>query len=117
MFISLNELLNYAVAALNTKESLEAIVLVVVRDDSIGRVIDEIGPGKACFTQNNLNDLKSELLKNGYPAAEGKAAQMIGTDGQVELLRALTIMQKHNLSPEAAADVLDNLAQIKAGHY
>lgn len=105
------------VAALNTKELLEAIVLVVVRDDSIGKVVDEIGTGKFGFSQNIIGDLKKELLTKGYSAAEGKAAQMAGTDAQVELLRALTIMQKHNLSPEAAADVLDNLAQIKAGHY
>jgi hypothetical protein len=91
--------------------------LATIRDDSIGRVIDEIGPGNACFTQNNINDLKKELLKNGYSSAEGRAAQMMGTDSQVELLRVLTIMQKHNLSPEAAANVLDSLVQIKSGHF
>ena len=87
-----------------------------VKDDSIAKVIEEIGTGNACFTQNNINDLKDAMLKGGYTAAEGKAAQFIGTDGYTDLLRVLEIMQKHKLSREAAAEVLNDLFQIKAGH-
>lgn len=87
------------------------------KDDSVARVIDEIGTGKACFSQNNINDLRDALLKGGYTAAEAKAAQLSGTDGFTDLLRVLEIMQKHNLSPEAGAEVLNHLFQIKEGHW
>lgn len=87
------------------------------KDDSIGKVIEEIGTGPACFTQNNIDELKKALLSGGYTAAEAKAAQFIGTDGYTDLLRVLEIMQKHKLSQEAGADILQNLTQIKAGHW
>ncbi len=88
-----------------------------IRDDSIGKVIDDIGTGPACFTQNNLRDLRDALLKGGWTAAQAKAAQFVGTDGYTDLLRIMEIMQKHNLSVEAAADIIQNLPQIRAGHY
>ncbi len=88
-----------------------------IRDDSVGRVIDEIGTGPMCFTQNNLNDLREALLKGGWTAAQAKAAQFVGTDGYTDLLRIMEIMQKHHLSEEAAADILQNLPQIRTGHY
>ena len=88
-----------------------------MRDDSIGKVIEEIGVGPACFTQNNIDDLRKALLSGGYTAAEAKAAQFIGTDGYTDLLRVLEIIQKHHLSPEAGADILQNLSQIRAGHW
>ncbi len=87
------------------------------KDDSIAKVVEEIGTGQACFTQNNINDLVDAMMKGGYTAAEAKAAQFMGTDGYTDLLRVLEIMQKHKLSPEAAAEVLKNLFQIKAGHW
>jgi hypothetical protein len=87
------------------------------KDDSVAKVIEEIGTGQACFTQNNINDLRDALLKGGYTAAEAKAAQFMGTDSYTDLLRIIEIMQKHNLSPEAGAEVLNHIFQIKAGHW
>lgn len=87
------------------------------KDDSVAKVIEEIGTGQACFTQNNVNDLRDALLKGGYTAAEAKAAQFMGTDSYTDLLRIMEIMQKHNLSPEAGAEVLSHIFQIKAGHW
>ncbi len=87
------------------------------KDDSVAKVIEEIGTGQACFTQNNVNDLRDALLKGGYTAAEAKAAQFMGTDSYTDLLRIMEIMQKHNLSPEAGAEVLNHIFQIKAGHW
>ncbi len=87
------------------------------KDDSIGKVIDEIGTGKVCFTQNNINDLRDALKKGGWDAAEGKAAQYAGVDGYMDLLRIMQIMRQHNLSPEAADDVLKNIFQIREGHW
>ncbi len=88
-----------------------------VKDDNIAKVIEEIGTGQASFTQNNINDLRDAMLKGGYTAAETKAEQLVGTDGYSDLLRVLEIMEKHKISPEAAAEVLKNLFQIKAGHW
>jgi len=87
------------------------------KNDSISRVIEEIGTGKACFTQGNVDDLRNALLKNGWDAAEAKAAQFAGVDAYTDLLGIIAIMRKHNLSPEAGADVLKNIFQIKAGHW
>ena len=100
-------------------DSLEAMELVkqTIRDNSIGKVIDEIGTGPVCFTQNNLNDLRAAMLTGGWTAAQAKAAQFVGTDGYTDLLRIMGIMQKHRLSEEAAADILQNLPQIRVGHY
>ncbi len=97
----------------------EAIQLAkkIIKDDSVARVIEEIGTGSACFTQGNVDDLREALLKGGYTAAEAKAAQYAGTDAYTDLLRIMEIMHRHNLSPEAGADILKNLFQIKAGHY
>lgn len=86
------------------------------KDDSIAKVIDEIGTGKACFTQGNIDDLRNALLKGGWDAAEAKAAQFAGTDAYTDLLGIVSIMRKHKLSPEGGADVLKNIFQIKAGH-
>ena len=87
-----------------------------VKDDSIAKVIEEIGTGRACYTQGNIDDLRNALLKGGWDAAEAKAAQFVGTDGYTDLLGIIAIMRKHKLSPEAGADVLQNIFKIKAGH-
>lgn len=89
----------------------------IMKDDSVAKVIEEIGTGPACFTQGNIDDLRESLLKGGYTAAEAKAAQYAGTDAYTDLLRVMQIMRKHNLSPEAGAEVLKNIFQIKAGHW
>ncbi len=86
------------------------------KDDSIGKVIEEIGTGKTCFTQGNIDDLRNALTKGGWDAAEAKAAQFAGTDGYTDLLGIIAIMRKHKLSPEAGDDLLKNIFQIKAGH-
>ena len=86
------------------------------KDDSIAKVIDEIGKGKVCFTQGNIDDLRSALLKDGWDSAEAKAAQLAGTDGYTDLLGIIAAMRKHKLSPEAGAEVLKNIFQIRAGH-
>jgi hypothetical protein len=93
------------------------LVTDFVKDGSIAKVIEEIGTGQAYFTQNNINDLADAMLKGGYTAAEIKAEQLVGTDGYSDLMSALEIMEKHKISPEAAAEVLKNLFQIKAGHW
>jgi hypothetical protein len=99
--------------------SQEAIKLAkdFAKDDSIAKVIAEIGTGKACFTQGNIDDLREALQKGGWDAAEAKAAQFAGVDAYTDLLGIIAIMRKHNLSPEAGAEVLKNIFQIKAGHW
>ncbi len=89
----------------------------IMKDDSVAKVIEEIGTGPACFTQGNVDELRNVLLKGGYTAAEAKAAQYAGTDAFTDLQRIMQIMHKHNLSPEAGAEVLKNIFQIKAGHW
>ncbi len=87
------------------------------KDDSVGKVIEEIGTGKVCFTQNNINDLRDALKKGGWDAAEAKAAQFAGTDGYTDLLGIVATMRKHHLSAEAGDDVLKNIFQIREGHW
>lgn len=79
-------------------------------------MIDEIGKGKVCFTQGNIDDLRSALMKGGWDSAEAKAAQLAGTDAYTDLLGIIAAMRKHNLSPEAGAEVLKNIFQIRGGH-
>jgi hypothetical protein len=88
-----------------------------IKDDSVAKVIDEIGTGPVSFTKGNIDDLREALLKGGYSVAEVKASQLAGTDANLELMRVMEIMQKHNLSPDAGAEVLNNLFQIKDGHW
>jgi len=90
---------------------------MIIKDDSVARVIEEIGTGSACFTQGNIDDLREALRKGGYTAAEVKAAQFAGTDAYTDLLRVMEIMRRHNLSPEAADEILKNIFQIKEGHW
>jgi hypothetical protein len=85
-----------------------------VKDGSIAKVIEEIGIVQAPFTQNSINDIADAMLKGGYAATEFKAEQFLGTDGYSDLMRVLIIMEKRMVSPEAAAEVLMNLFQIKA---
>lgn len=87
------------------------------KDDSIGKVVDEIGKGKVCFTQGNIEDLRDALKKGGWDAAEAKAAQFAGTDGYTDLLGIVATMRKHHLSAEAGDDVLKNIFQIREGHW
>lgn len=90
---------------------------MIIKDDSVAKVIDEIGTGPACFTQGNIDDLREALRKGGYTAAEAKAAQYAGTDAYTDLLRVIQIMRNHNLSPEAGDEILKNIFQIKEGHW
>ncbi len=87
------------------------------KDDSVAKVIEEIGTGPVSFTKSNLDDVRNTLIKDGYTSAEAKAMQLAGTDANMELMRVMKIMQKHNLSQEAGAEVLKNLPQIKDGHW
>jgi hypothetical protein len=66
----------------------------LMKDDSVAKVIEEIGTGPACFTQGNIDDLREALLKDGYTAAEVKAAQFAGTDAYTDLLRVMQIMRR-----------------------
>jgi hypothetical protein len=68
-------------------------------------------------TYDRVDSALEILLEGGYTAAEAKAAQLAGTDANTELMRVMEIMRKHNLSPEAGAEVLNNLFQIKDGHW
>jgi hypothetical protein len=84
------------------------------KDDSIAKVIEEIGIVQAAFTQSSINDLAYAMLKGGYTAAEFKAEQFLGTDGYSDLMRVLIIMEKRMVHPEAAAEVLMKIFHIKA---
>jgi hypothetical protein len=44
-----------------------------MKDDSVAKVIEEIGTGPACFTQGNIDELIEALLKGGYTAGQGCA--------------------------------------------
>lgn len=90
---------------------------MIIKDDSVAKVIEEIGTGPACFTQGNIDDLREALRKGGYTAAEAKATQFTGDDAYTDLLRMIEIMRRHNLSPEAGDEVLKNIFQIKEGHW
>ena len=45
------------------------------------------------------------------------AAQLTGTDQNTELMRVFEICRKNNLSPEAIAQVIDNLNIIESGKW
>jgi hypothetical protein len=60
---------------------------------------------------------KEALMKKGYEGAEVYAAQLGGTDDNIELLRVLVISKKYDLGTEAATKVLDNLTKIESGKW
>ena len=62
-------------------------------------------------------ETKKIVLAKGLDAAELYATQLTGTDENTELSRVLEICRKNKLSPEAIAQVLDNLKVIESGKW
>jgi hypothetical protein len=84
---------------------------------NMGKAIAEIGESKICMMEPTIKGAKEALMKNGYEGAEAYAAQLGGTDDNIELLRVLMIAKKYNLGTEAATKVLDNLTKIESGKW
>jgi hypothetical protein len=84
---------------------------------SISKAIKAIGQANACMTTATIQGTKKALLESGYEGAETYAAKLIGNDQNTELIRVLIECRSHNLSPEAAILVLDNLNKIESGKW
>ncbi len=85
--------------------------------ENMGKAIKEIGVAKACITAQIIAETKKIVLAKGLDAAELYATQLTGTDENTELSRVLEICRKNKLSPEAIAQVLDNLKIIESGKW
>ena len=85
--------------------------------ENMGKAIKEIGAAKACITGQIVAETKKIMLAKGVDAAELYATQLTGTDENTELSRVLKICRKNKLSPEAIAQVLDNLKVIESGKW
>lgn len=85
--------------------------------ENMGKAIEEIGAAKTCITAPVVAETKKIITTKGIDAAELYAAQLTGTDQNVELVRVLKILRKYNLPPEAMAQVLDKLGVIESGKW
>lgn len=85
--------------------------------ENMDKVVETIGTGPLCMSESLLEEVHKTLLEKGYAAAEVLVSQRAGADEQDEITRALAICQKHNLSQEAAAKVIQNLNVIKSGKW
>jgi hypothetical protein len=85
--------------------------------ENMGKAIKQIGAAKACVTGPIIAETKKIVLAKGLDAAELYATQLTGTDENTELSRVLGICRKNKLSPEAVAQVLDNLTVIESGKW
>ena len=85
--------------------------------ENMGKAIEQIGTAKTCITGSVVQEVKKKVLEQGLDAAELFASQLTGTDENTELSRILKIFRKNSLSPQAMAQVLDNLASIESGKW
>ena len=85
--------------------------------ENMGKAIEQIGTAKTCITGSVVQEVRKIVLEKGLDAAELFASQLTGTDENTELSRILQIFRKNNLSPQAMAKVLDNLATIESGKW
>lgn len=85
--------------------------------ENMGKAIEEIGAAKICLPAPVIAETKKIAAAKGLDAAELYAAQLTGTDENVELIRALKIFRKYNLPPEAMAQVLDKMEVIESGKW
>lgn len=85
--------------------------------ENMGKAIEEIGSGETCITAPVVAETRKIITAKGIDAAELYAAQLGGTDENVELIRVLKIFRKYNLPPEAMAQVMDKLGVIESGKW
>ena len=85
--------------------------------EKMGKAIEQIGTAKTCITGQVVQEVKKKVLEQGLDAAELFASQLTGTDENTELSRILKIFRRNDLSPQAMAQVLDNLATIESGKW
>jgi hypothetical protein len=85
--------------------------------ENMGKAIEAIGAAKTCITGPIIQETKKIVLEKGLDAAELYASQLTGTDENTELSRVLEVCRKNKLSPEAIAQVLDNLTIIESGKW
>lgn len=85
--------------------------------ENMGKAIEAIGSAKVCITGPIIQETKKIVLEKGLDAVELYASQLTGTDENTELSRILKICRKNNLSPQAIAQVLDNLTVIESGKW
>lgn len=85
--------------------------------ENMGKAIEEIGVAKSCVTGDVLKEAKKIVREKGLDAAEIYAAQITGTDQNTELGRVFKISRKHNLTPEAIAQLLDSINVIESGKW
>lgn len=82
----------------------------------MSEAIKEIGRSKSCFIPSVLDDAKKAMLEKGYEGAEEYVEHLTG-ESYTELSRVLIVCKKHNLGPEAAAKVIENLNRIESGKW
>ena len=84
--------------------------------EKIRKAIKEIGVSKAPLNKELVNEIRRVLVEKGYDeqwCIQSRAH--LATDMNAEIVRILAICRRYELSPEAAAKILDDLRRIESG--
>jgi hypothetical protein len=88
-----------------------------VLDDEAARAIEKIGATGIRINDQTLQTVGEILLANGYQGAMLHVAQHTASMERDELHRVLAIFRQYKLSPEVAADLINNLNEIESGNW
>lgn len=82
--------------------------------ENIRKAIKAIGESKLPLNKALINDVRRVLVEKGYDEAVVYAEQAyLAEDLNAEIVRVLTICRRYKLSPEAAAQVLEDLSSSR----
>lgn len=82
--------------------------------ENIGKAIKAIGESKLPLNKALINEVRRVLIEKGYDEAVVYAEQAyLAEDLNAEIVRVLTMCRRYELSPEAAAQILDDLSKIE----
>lgn len=82
--------------------------------ENIEKAIKAIGESKLPLNKALINEVRRVLIEKGYDEAVVYAEQAyLAEDLNAEIIRVLTICRRYELSPEAAAQILDDLSKIE----
>jgi hypothetical protein len=94
-----------------------SIMPMPVLDDEAARAIEKIGATGIRINDQILQTVREILLANGYQRAMLHVAQHTASMERDELHRVLAIFRQYKLSPEVAADLINNLNEIESGNW
>lgn len=82
--------------------------------ENIEKAIKAIGESKLPLNKALINEVRRVLIEKGYDEAVVYAEQAyLAEDLNAEIVRVLTMCRRYELSPEAAAQILDDLSKIE----